>query len=304
MIPTDSSRRLRVAVALALVYVIWGGSYVATKSLVTDMPPLLTGGIRFMVAGTLITALARWRGAAFPASRTQYGRLVVLALLGVFLNNAPHVVAMQHVASNQAALLNATPALWIAWLGTFGRNGHPLDAPTQSGLALGCVGVVLLLLPHDASALQGLGWQLVILLACLVWSLATVYQRSAGIELGPMMIAGLTMLLGGAMLATAGLLHGDAATMHWTPPAAAGFLWLTLLSSCVAYTAYSYLIASTTPAVVGSYGYVNPVIAALAGWLVLGETLTPLQVAGMLIVLAGVAIASGFWPRRAFSPAG
>jgi drug/metabolite transporter (DMT)-like permease len=301
MSSAESARRLRVAIALTLVYVIWGCSYVATKAMVTSMPPLLTSGLRFLIAGALLATFAHWRGAALPHGTAQWRHVVVLGLLGVFLNNAPHVIAMQHVASNQAALLNATPSLWIAWLGTFGHRGHPLDRMTRMGLALGCIGVLFLLAPDGAAAFEGLGWQLLILVACVAWSVATIYQRNGDSTLSPMMLAGMQMLVGGALMSIVGIAQGDAAHMHWAASGLVGFLWLTLLSSCVAFTAYGYLIVSTTPAVVGSYGYVNPVIAALAGWVVLDETLTVPQCAGMLVVLIAVAMVGGYWPRRRVS---
>ena len=300
----DTSRRVRIALALAAVYVFWGTTYVAAKIMVTDLPPLMSAGIRFTIAGLLLAAFARWRGAVLPPTAVHWRRVVLLGVLAVGISHTLQIIALRHVASNQSGLLNATPALWIAWLGTFGTRAQPLDGYTRFGLALGCVGVILLLGPGSGEPLRGLGWQGVILLGALTWSLATIYQRNIETGLGPMMLAGLQMLVGGGVMMTLGAATGELAEFHWTLQAALAMLWLIAFSSCAAFTAYGYLIANTTPAVVGSYGYVTPAVAAIAGWALLGETLSSAQLAGMLVVLVAVAMAGGAWPPRRLNPAG
>ncbi len=300
----DASRRARIALALAAVYVFWGTTYVAAKIMVTDLPPLSSAGFRFTIAGLLLAAFARWRGAVLPRTLVQWRHVVLLGVLAVGTSHALQIIALRHVASNQSGLLNATPALWIAWLGTFGARAQPLDGYTRFGLVLGCIGVLLLIGPGGGDPLLGLGWQGVILLGALTWSLATIYQRNNETGLGPMMLSGLQMLVGGSVMMTLGTAAGELAEFHWTLQAALAMLWLIAFSSCAAFTAYSYLIANTTPTVVGSYGYVTPAVAALAGWALLGETLSWAQLAGMLVVLVAVAMAGGAWPRRALNPAG
>ncbi len=297
-----ASRRAGVAVALLCVYLFWGTSFVAGKIMVTHLPPVLSAGIRYSIAGLLLAILARWRGASLPVTNVQWRHVAVLGVLGIFISHSLQIIALRHVASNQSALLNATPALWIAWLGTFGSRGHPLDRHTRVALALGCLGVLLLLAPGSGSSTQGLGWQGVILVASLAWSLATIHQRNHETRLAPMMLAALQMLIGGVLMMAAGLAAGEAAELHWTLPGMLAVLWLIVFSSCVAFTAYGHLIVSTTPAVVGSYGYVTPAVAAIAGWALLGETLSSTQIAGMLVVLAAIAILGGYWPRRRISP--
>ncbi len=298
----EASRRARVVVALLCVYLFWGTSYVAGKIMVTHLPPLLSAGIRYSIAGLLLAVLARWRGASLPATKPEWRHVAVLGVLGIFISHSLQIVALQHVASNQSALLNATPALWIAWLGTLGARGHPLDRSTRVALALGCVGVLLLLAPDSGPSHQGLGWQGVILVASLAWSLATIHQRNHETRLGPMMLAALQMLIGGVLMTVTGLAAGEAAGLHWTLPGMLAVLWLIVFSSCVAFTAYGHLVVSTSPAVVGSYGYVTPAVAAIAGWALLGETLSSTQIAGMLVVLVAIAVLGGYWPRRRISP--
>jgi drug/metabolite transporter (DMT)-like permease len=202
---------------------------------------------------------------------------------------------MQHVQSNTAALLNASPALWIAWLGTFGPQKRPLSGAQQLGLAVGLAGVLMILVPKGGFDVASLGWQLLILLGCLSWSLGTIYHRNSAAANPPLLFVALQMLAGGLGLLAVAPVSGESLAFDWTPRAFAAFLYLTFASSCLAYSAYAWLTVHTTPVIVGSYGYVCPAVAALAGWLLLGETLTWAQIAGMFVILAGIALVTGYW---------
>ncbi len=295
------AHRSQVAIALAIVYLVWGSSFIATKVMVTDEPPLVAAGLRFTLAGILLTAFATWRYGPPVLTRTEIRHVLMMAFLAVLFSNACHVIAMQTVQSNTAALLNATPALWIAWLGTFGPRKRPLSGAQQLGLMVGLAGVLMILAPKGGFHVAGLGWQLLILLGCLSWSLGTIYHRNAAAANPPLMFVALQMLAGGLGLLLLAAIARESFDLDWTPRAFAAFLFLTLASSCLAYSAYAWLTVHTTPVVVGSYGYVCPAVAALLGWLVLGETLSWIQIAGMAVILAGIALVTGYWqplPRR------
>jgi drug/metabolite transporter (DMT)-like permease len=288
------SHRTQITIALAIVYLVWGTSYLATKIMVTDEPPLVAGGLRFGLAGLLLFAFAWCRSGPPVLTRTELRHVIVMGLLAVLFTNACHVIAMQHVQSNTAALLNATPALWIAWLGTFGHRRSHLSGTARVGLLVGFAGVILVLSPKGGFHLAGLGWQLLILLGCLCWSLGTIYYRNTGPANPPVMFTALQMLAGSLGLLVAAWISGEPFDVHWTGRGLAAFAWLVLMSGCVGYTAYVWLATHTTPVMVGSYGYVNPAVAALVGWLALGETLAWTQIAGMLVILLGVALATGY----------
>ena len=296
------SQRSKVTLALAVIYLVWGTSYIATKVMVTDEPPLVAAGLRFTLAGTLLTAFAWWRYGPPVLTRIELRHILAMAFLSVAFSNACHVIAMQHVQSNTAALLNASPALWIAWLGTFGARGKPLTGAQQVGLLVGLAGVLLILSPKGGFEIAGFGWQLLILLGCFAWSIGTYYHRNSGTQNPPLMFVALQMAAGGLGLVTVAALTGGPFDSAWTPRAMTAFLWLTLMSSCLAYSAYAWLTVHAQPIVVGSYGYVCPAIAALAGWLLLGETLSWVQIAGMGVILFGIALVTGYIsplpPRR------
>lgn len=290
-----STPRGRIATALAIIYLVWGSSFIATKVMVTDEPPLLMAGLRFTLAGILLTTFSCWRYGRPNLSRQEILHVLVMSFLAVLFSNACHVIAMQHVQSNTAALLNATPALWIAWLGTFGPKARPLTAAQQAGLFVGLAGVLLILAPRGGFHAAGLGWQLLILLGCLSWSLGTHYHRNAEAANPPLVFVALQMLAGGLGLLVIAPLSGEPLSLHWTPRAVVAFLFLALASSCLAYSAYAWLTVHAPPVLVGSYGYVCPAVAAVLGWLVLGERLSWIQLAGMGVILAGIALVTGYW---------
>ncbi len=287
---------------MAIIYLVWGSSYFATKIMVTDEPPLVAAGLRFSTAGLLLMTFAWWRGGPPILTRTELWHVLVMGCLSVLFSNACHVTAMQFVQSNTAALLNATPALWIAWLGRFGQRRSDLSATARLGLLVGLAGVLLVLAPKGGFHLAGLGWQLLILLGCLSWSLGTIYYRNARASNPPLMFAALQMLAGGLGLLAASSVAGQSFDFHWTSRGLLAFIWLTLMSSCVAYSAYAWLTVHTSPVLVGSYGYVNPAIAALLGWVLLDETLSGVQITGMLVILLAIALVTGYlrpMPRMA-----
>jgi drug/metabolite transporter (DMT)-like permease len=288
------AHRTRVAIALTITYLVWGSSFVATKIMVTDEPPLVMAGMRFSAAGILLMSFAWWRSGPPVLASAELRHVLAMAFLSVLVSNACHVIAMQYVQSNTAALLNATPALWIAWLGAFGPRRKHLSVAAQIGLLVGLAGVLLVLSPKGGFHLAGFGWQLLILLGCLSWSLGTIYHRNSGAMNPPLMFVALQMLAGGLGLLTVSIIAGEPFSFHWTPRALSAFLWLTLMSSCLAYSAYAWLTVHTTPVVVGSYGFVCPAVAALIGWLALGETLALIQIIGMIVILLGIALVTGY----------
>lgn len=294
---SNRQRRLLV-LCLATVYLVWGTSYIATRVGVTHLPPLLFGGVRFMIGGVLMLAVARWRGAAFAPLIAGWRHVLIMSVLGIALCNGLQVWAMQWVTSQAGALLNASSALWIVIFGLFGARSHRPASRAVVGLAVGFIGTCLLVWPTPQAGVVAtpLLPQLAILAACIVWALGTIYMRNAGGELDLFAFGGAQMLVGGVLMTAGGLIRGEAALWH---PSAAGLLsmaYLVLFSSCLAYTAYWWLARNATPALVGTYSYINPLITAAAGFVILGERLSHLQIAGAVVILTSVALI--YWPTR------
>jgi drug/metabolite transporter (DMT)-like permease len=290
------SHRAKLVVCFATVYLVWGSTYLVASIGVHALPPFLFGGIRFTIAGILLGVTALLLGNRPRLDATEWRHMVLVALGNVFIANGCTNWAMQTVASNQTAILNASAALWIALLATRGRRAHPLDRRTLIGLVVGFAGTLLIIWPRGNLQTSHFAMQLLILVAVFSWSASTVYIRNAHSKLDVLSFTSIQMFLGGLMLVSLGLATSEAADWHWSRPGLTAMIYLIIASSCLAYTAFAWLAKNTTPAMVGTYSYVNPAIAAVLGWWFLGEQLGANQVIGMAVMFAGVALVS--WPQR------
>jgi drug/metabolite transporter (DMT)-like permease len=287
----DPRHSVKLALALGTIYLVWGSSFLFSKIAVANLPPALFSGIRFVTAGILLALIARiWGGSSWPVRLIEWRHVIITGFFMILLSNGLNMWAIQFLPSNQSALLNSTPAFWIAGLGVFGKRGHPLTRWAVLGLVIGFLGVVLMLIPKGFLSTQSLLAQAGVLTGCLSWSLGTLYYRSIDTQLSSLMFMALQMLMGGSMLLGVGIVHGDAA--HWVPDTSGliALFYLTFFSSCLAYTAYGWLSLNAAPALIGTYGYVNPAIAAFLGWQFLHEHLSGVQLAGMVIIIVGVSI--------------
>src|SRR6187399_536395 len=163
--PDDSSRRAKLLLCFAAVYLIWGSTYVVASIGVHVMPPILFGGIRFICAGVLLGITALALGRKFPLDATEWRHLLIVAAGSVVIPNGLTNWAMQYVASNQTAILNVSAALWIALFATQGRRAHALDTRTVIGLVIGFGGAVLIIWPRGNLDASHFGMQLLILFA-------------------------------------------------------------------------------------------------------------------------------------------
>ncbi|HWW30853.1 MAG TPA: EamA family transporter [Steroidobacteraceae bacterium] len=287
----DPRHSTKLILCLGTVYLVWGSAFVFTKIAVANLPPALFAAVRFVTAGVMLTLIAcLYGGDKLPARLIEWRHVIIAGFFMVFVSNGLNTWAMQYMPSNQSALLNGTSAFWIAGLGVFGRRGHPLTRSAVLGLLIGFIGAVLMLLPKGPLSSKGLLPQLAVLAACASWSLGTLYYRSIDTRLNSMLFMALQMFMGGLMLLGVAAAHGD--SVPW-PPSAPGLIamgYLTFFSSCLAYTAYGWLSLNTRPAVISTYSYVNPAIAAFLGWLFLHENLSGVQLVGMVVIIVGVCI--------------
>jgi drug/metabolite transporter (DMT)-like permease len=167
------------------------------------------------------------------------------------------------------------------------------------GLMLGVVGTGLTLSPHLSVDSTSAVPYLAAVTACLFWSLGTMYYRHIDTKLSSTMFIGMQMLLGGILQFALGYAFGELEDWSFEIPGMISLAYLSLFSSCLAYTAYGWLTRNSTPAIIGTYSYVNPAIAAFLGWLLLNEELLPVQFAGMFVTIVGVALVTflGSTPR-------
>ena len=284
--------RLAIITAFAIVYVVWGSTYLAIGVAVRDLPPGLLAGVRFILAGLALGTLALLRGQSLPRAPGDWRTAGILALAFIVLGNGVVTWAQQWVPSNQAALIIASSALFTAWFGTFGRRGVALSRATMIGLFAGLIGTALLIWPEGSTEeIPGgdLLWPKVAILgSTLAWSWGVMHSRNATVTMKPLMFVACQMLIGGGVLTLIGLANGELARWTWTLAGIGGLLYLTVFGSCLAYATYMWLINQTTPARLGTIAYINPAIATGLGWWLLGESLSGLQLGGMAVILASV----------------
>lgn len=285
---SEASHRLRIMLAFAIVYVVWGSTYLAIRIGVAHIPPALFAGVRNGVAGLLLIVIAVLRDRSFPFSAREWLHALILGVLLVTLGNGLVTWGEVYVQSNQAALISTTSALWVAWFGTFGPQGHKLSKRAKIGLVLGFVGAVLMLMPGRHFSFEHFGAQFVILFSTLCWGVGVMYSRNVTLTVSPLMHSGMLLFVGGALLVILGLAGGEAAHWQWSVRGIGALVYLTLIGSCLTYTTYVWLIKQTTPDKLSTTAYVNPAIALVLGWLVLGETVAGMRLVGMFVILLGV----------------
>ncbi|RXR03501.1 drug/metabolite exporter YedA [Pseudoxanthomonas composti] len=276
-----------IALALALVYVVWGSTYLGIHfALQGGLPPLLgVSGARFVVAGVLFFAVLRLRGEAAP-TWPQWRTLIVMGGLLLGLGNGMVVLAEgSGVSSGLAAVAVASVPLWMGLFGLM--RGHRPTRAEWIGIAIGFIGVVWL---NAGGTLAALGAGLVyLLIAPVAWAYGSIWSRGRDLP-SPFMTAAGQMICGGVLLCLAGLLHGD--RIHALPQGTglAAWLYLMLFGSIVAFTAYVWLLQHVRPALAGSYAYVNPVIAVALGTWLAQERFSAQEFGAMALIVAGVLV--------------
>lgn len=300
--PDDRTLRLRIIAAFAAVYVIWGSTYLGILYAIDTMPPFLMAGVRFLVAGAVVYAWVRMRGAARPTIRHWRSAIVsgVLLLVG---GNGAVVWAELTVPSGIVALIIAMTPVWMVlleWVRL--RDARPTNG-VLAGLGLGLAGMALLIGPDT---LRGdgpfpLASALVVLGGSLAWAAGSIHARGAERSPQPLLSTGMQMLAGGAGLVCLGAVLGepnrvDLATISlrsW-----GGLAYLIVFGSLVGYTCYIWLLRVSTPAHVSTYAYVNPIVAVFLGWAFAGEAVTSRELAGAAVIITAVALIVYRGPRR------
>jgi drug/metabolite transporter (DMT)-like permease len=286
--------RWQVVTAFAAVYLIWGSTYLAIAFAVDTLPPFTMAAVRFLTAGALLYIWARRAGAP-PPTRGQWRSAAVVGALLLLGGNGGVVTAAQWVPSGLVALLVATAPLWMVLVHWLWGGGSAPKPALVFGLLLGLSGVVLLVGSHEIGGggakelLGGLG----VIAGSLCWAVGSVAQRRLDLPRDQRMSPAVQMIAGGTCLAVASLLIGEFRRLDLGAVSllsALSLLYLVLFGSIVAFSAYVWLLRVSTPARVGTYAYVNPVVALLLGWAFAGEALTGRALAAAAVILTAVMI--------------
>ena len=293
--PDHPPSRTLVLVAFAIVYVVWGSTYLAIRVAVETLPPFLMAGVRFLIAGGILYAGLRLRGVPAPKPIHWRNSAIVgtLLLLG---GNGLVVWAEQTVASGIAALVICLSPVWFALFDWWRPGGRRPVAATWLGIFIGFCGVALLVSGRHGSFLGSdvsLAGLVALLIACASWAAGSVFSKYNAKPESPFLGAAMQMLCGGVSLCLVAGGHGEFASFRWSQVSAASlfaFCYLIVFGSWIGFSAYIYLLKVSSPAKVSTYAYVNPVIAVLLGWLMLGEPVTARVLWASLVIIAGVAI--------------
>lgn len=285
-------RRAKVIAAFAIVYIIWGSTYLAILYAIETLPPFLMAAARFLTAGVLLLAWARARGMPMP-SRAQWIACAIAGLLMLMGGNGAVVWAEQRVPSGVAALLVAIVPCWmvlIDWL----HGGNRPTGRVFAGLALGLLGLVLLVGPEafmGGGRVDTIG-AVVLVVGGLSWAVGSLYSRGRKFP-RPRVSTAAQMLGGGSGLLVLGTLTGEWSRVDPTGVSTRSLLallYLVIFGSLIAYSAYVWLLRVSTPAKVSTYAYVNPVVAVVLGWTFASEPLTARMLVAAAVIITGVAL--------------
>ena len=298
-----SSARWLVLSAFAIVYLVWGSTYLAIRFALETLPPFSMAAARFLVAGGAMYVFARVVGGAAAPTRAEWKTTAIVGVLLLVFGNGLVVWSELRVPSGMAALVVGVVPCCTVLVDWLRPHGTRPGGRVVMGLVLGLAGLFVLIGPD---LIMGGGRAdyvgvAALIIASFTWSLGSVYSRHAPMPRSPVLATAMEMLAASVGLAILALLHGDftthaGATISWV--SIAGWLYLVVFGSIVAFTAYVWLLQVSTPARVSTYAYVNPVVAVLLGFAIADEPLTTRMLVAAAVIVSGVVLIT-LAPKRA-----
>ena len=308
---TASTSALTPAVwaALAVVYVVWGSTYLGIRMVVVDgLPPLVSMGLRFVLAGLLLGVIVVARG-GLRRLRVSARELAGAVLVGLFLllgGNGLVAIAEQDVPSALAALLVATTPLWL--VGFRAATGDRPRWPTWFGTALGFAGVAVLARPGGHDGEIPLVSTLLVVLATFLWATGSFASGRIQMPKDPFVASVWQMTLAGLVMTAVGVARGELPQLQEAfadgvpVRGVVAWVYLVVFGSLLAFTSFYWLLRHAPISLVATYAYVNPVVAVLLGWAVLAEPVTTTVVVGGALAVVGVVLVVSTERRQAPAP--
>ena len=294
MQPNEYRPAWKTLLAFAIIYIVWGTTYLAIRIGVREVPPFLLAAVRFLIAGSILYAWTIARGERTPTAR-QWAAASSIAILIFVLDYGLLFWAERRVPSGIASVMMATIPVFTALFEIILLRTRKITFPLTLALLIGICGVAELMtraLNFMSAPVDKLG-ALALIVASISWSLASALSRKLSLPPSKVMSSGAQMLAGGLFLAIASAALGEFRGFHpWSVSREAwlALVYLIVAGSIVAYTAYVWLIHHESPTKVGTYAYVNPVVAVLVGYFLGGESLGLRTIVGTLCVLASVVV--------------
>jgi drug/metabolite transporter (DMT)-like permease len=291
--PPSREKRLAYA-ALGVVYIVWGSTYVGIRAVVAHMPPFIAAAVRFGLAGLVLLAFSRATGKWRRPAPEQWMNAALVGVLLMGIGNGLVMWAQKSIPSGITALLVATFPLWLTLAEAMLSRGASLRGPVMAGVSVGLVGVSLIASAKGDVSFSGAHIPVAALLAVqtatICWTIGYLKAKTIAERLPLVMASALEMLSGGLFLLAWSVLAGeDWGRMASAPLTAwAGVLYLALFGSIVGFTAFAYTRHSLPSHIVGTYAYVNPLVAVIFGRLFFSESLSGQTVLGGALVLTAV----------------
>ncbi|HXE91365.1 MAG TPA: EamA family transporter [Terriglobales bacterium] len=294
MSPQERQHRLRVIIAFALVYILWGSTYLGIRIAIDDVPPATMAGTRFLIAGSLMLAWCALTGRPVRLNRRDFMRVGSVGVLLLTGGNVGVAWSELYLASGVAALIVAIVPIWVVVIESGLLRGDRLSRRGLFGLVLGITGLAVLLWPKLVSARFGspmeLEAALVLVAASFSWATGSVHSRRWKLEVDPLSATAWQMLIAGVVDLGLGWALGEWPRVEWTARGIAAIAYLIVAGSWIGHTAFIWLLNHVPTPKVATYAYVNPVVAVFLGWLILNERVDVFIVAGTAIIIAAVVL--------------
>lgn len=292
--------RWQILLAFAAVYLIWGSTYLGIRFAIATIPPFLMAGTRFLIAGIILYAWSRLRGAP-PPTKKNWGAVAIIGALMLLGGNGGVTWAEQQVPSSLTALLVATEPAWLVLLVWILPRGERPTLAQVAGIVIGFAGVSLLIFQDGGTSLAS--WNTLgvaaILASALSWAAGSLYSVRADIPRQPLLANGMIMLAGGTFLTLTGIANGEAAHVHLdtiSKSSLTAMVYLILFGSLIGFSAYTWLLSATTPARASTYAYVNPAVAVFLGWAIGKEEISVYSLIAMAVIISGVVLLT--WKKQ------
>ncbi len=288
---TSKNTNVKAYLAWLTICVIWGTTYLAIKIGVTDLPPFLFAGFRWLIAGPLFFIFLYIKKYKLPSFQ-DVKHLAVVGILLLGFGNGLVVVGEQWLPSGLTSLLITTLPFWIVVIESFVPQGPKVNIIVILGLLTGLVGVSVIFSENltdiwNSSYFPGI---ISLLMAMVAWGSGTVYSKYNKVSVHPMMGASVQMIIAGILQIILGFSLGEWDKFYFTPESFYAFSYLAIIGSIFGYGSYMYAISHLPISFVSTYTYINPIIALTLGWFVLDEPLSIEILVGAVVIFAGVTL--------------
>ena len=288
--------------AFGAVCLIWGSTYMAIMIALKCFPPFTLAGLRFLIAGLLLLGFCKLQGEKIPSTRIII-RISFTGILLLFFGSGSAIWVEQHIDSSQTAVIWATLPIWFVLLNKKLWPAYFLNLKSIVGPVVGFIGVILLIAngeEFDPSGNKVISY-IIAFCGTIIYAAGSLYMKNKPVETSPTLIASVQLVAAGLLsLIVCLILHEPQSVIvgNLSSDSILSLIYLIIMGSMIAYLSYVWLISRISPVIVGTYTYVNPVIAVILGRSVLFEPFTFLQVISLFLILAGVSLVNIYKPKH------